>query len=136
MSGCGYDEKFASTGSMTLAGVDAALKAAGVKFDFIGFDTRSGAWTRGDIQCIRQFASLEDGVPVIRLSEEQRGLVHALELLCDCYGYDGMYQDSYLLGEPLTVSDQRLTISGMPLEGAHGPLTGLPACTAAATGPR
>ncbi len=38
VSGYGYDEKFASTGSMSLAGVDAALKSAGVKFDFIGFD--------------------------------------------------------------------------------------------------
>lgn len=38
VSGYGYDEKFASSGSMTLAGVDAALQAAGVKFDFIGFD--------------------------------------------------------------------------------------------------
>jgi len=38
VSGYGYDEKFASSGSMTLAGLDTALKAAGVKFDFIGFD--------------------------------------------------------------------------------------------------
>lgn len=38
VTGYGYDEKFASTGSMTLAGVDQALKDAGVKFDFIGFD--------------------------------------------------------------------------------------------------
>ena len=38
VSGYGYDEKFASSGSMSLAGLDAALKAAGVKFDFIGFD--------------------------------------------------------------------------------------------------
>ena len=38
VSGYGYDEKFASTGSMSLAGVDSALKAAGMKFDFIGFD--------------------------------------------------------------------------------------------------
>ncbi len=38
VSGYGYDEKFASSGSMSLAGVDRALKAAGVKFDFIGFD--------------------------------------------------------------------------------------------------
>lgn len=38
VSGYGYDEKFASSGSMSLAGVDAALKRAGVKFDFIGFD--------------------------------------------------------------------------------------------------
>ncbi len=38
VSGYGYDEKFASSGSMDLAGLDAALKAGGVKFDFIGFD--------------------------------------------------------------------------------------------------
>ena len=38
VSGYGYDEKFASSGSMSLAGVDAALRDAGVKFDFIGFD--------------------------------------------------------------------------------------------------
>jgi len=38
VSGYGYDEKFASSGSMSLAGVDAALKAAGLQFDFIGFD--------------------------------------------------------------------------------------------------
>ena len=38
VSGYGYDEKFASTGSMSLAGLDTALKNAGVKFDFIGFD--------------------------------------------------------------------------------------------------
>ena len=38
VSGYGYDEKFASTGSMSLAGVDQALERAGVKFDFIGFD--------------------------------------------------------------------------------------------------
>lgn len=38
VSGYGYDEKFASSGSMNLAGLDAALKAGGVKFDFIGYD--------------------------------------------------------------------------------------------------
>lgn len=38
VSGYGYDEKFASSGSMNLAGLDTALKSAGVKFDFIGFD--------------------------------------------------------------------------------------------------
>ena len=38
VSGYGYDEKFASSGSMSLAGLDSALKAGGVKFDFIGFD--------------------------------------------------------------------------------------------------
>ena len=38
VSGYGYDEKFASSGSMSLAGIDTALKSAGVKFDFVGFD--------------------------------------------------------------------------------------------------
>ncbi len=38
VSGYGYDEKFASSGSMDLAGLDRALKDGGVKFDFIGFD--------------------------------------------------------------------------------------------------
>ncbi len=38
VSGYGYDEKFASSGSMDLSGLDRALKDAGVKFDFIGFD--------------------------------------------------------------------------------------------------
>lgn len=38
VSGYGYDEKFASSGSMNLAGLTSALKACNVKFDFIGFD--------------------------------------------------------------------------------------------------
>ncbi len=38
VSGYGYDEKFAASGSMGLAGVGRALKEAGVRFDFIGFD--------------------------------------------------------------------------------------------------
>jgi len=38
VSGYGYDEKYASSGSMSLAGIDSALKSAGVTFDFIGFD--------------------------------------------------------------------------------------------------
>lgn len=37
ISGYGYDEK-RKNGSMTLAGIDNALKAAGTVFDFIGFD--------------------------------------------------------------------------------------------------
>lgn len=37
VSGYGYDEKN-SSGSMTLGGINTALKNAGVKFDFIGFD--------------------------------------------------------------------------------------------------
>ena len=38
VSGFGYDEKFASSGSMNLAEIDTALKKGGVKFDFVGFD--------------------------------------------------------------------------------------------------
>ena len=38
LSGYGYDETHASSGSMTLAGINTALKNAGQKFDFIGFD--------------------------------------------------------------------------------------------------
>lgn len=40
-----------------------------------------------------------------------------LEFLCDYYGYDGTYQDSYLLGDPLTVPAEGLTVSDVPLEG-------------------
>ncbi len=38
VSGYGYDEKYRSSGSMTLSGIRQALKNGGVKFDFIGFD--------------------------------------------------------------------------------------------------
>ncbi|MCQ2457329.1 MAG: clostripain-related cysteine peptidase [Clostridia bacterium] len=38
ISGFGHDEKFTSSGSMTLAGINTALTDGGVKFDFIGFD--------------------------------------------------------------------------------------------------
>ncbi|MBQ8073887.1 MAG: peptidase C11 [Clostridia bacterium] len=38
VSGYGYDEKYASSRSMSLAGINTALKSAGQKFDFIGFD--------------------------------------------------------------------------------------------------
>ena len=39
VTGYGHDEKFTSAGSMSLAGINTALKNAGQKFDFIGFDT-------------------------------------------------------------------------------------------------
>ncbi len=39
VTGYGYDEKHAANGSMNLAGIDQALKNAGMKYDFIGFDT-------------------------------------------------------------------------------------------------
>ncbi|MBR5799757.1 MAG: peptidase C11 [Lachnospiraceae bacterium] len=38
ISGYGYDEKFASSGSMSLAEIDKALTEGGVKFDFVGYD--------------------------------------------------------------------------------------------------
>lgn len=38
VSGFGYDEKNQMSGSMTLAGIKTALKDAGQKFDFIGYD--------------------------------------------------------------------------------------------------
>ncbi len=38
ISGFGYDERNKATGSLTLKGINDALKASGTKFDFIGFD--------------------------------------------------------------------------------------------------
>ncbi len=38
VSGYGYDEKSPRSGSMTLSGINTALKNAGIKYDFIGFD--------------------------------------------------------------------------------------------------
>jgi len=38
LSGYGYDEKNASSGSMDLSEINTALKDAGIKYDFIGFD--------------------------------------------------------------------------------------------------
>ncbi len=38
VSGYGYDEKFKSSGSMSLAEIDKALTDGGVKFDFVGYD--------------------------------------------------------------------------------------------------
>lgn len=38
LSGYGYDQRFKSSGSMTLDEIDAALAQGGVKFDVIGFD--------------------------------------------------------------------------------------------------
>ncbi len=40
-----------------------------------------------------------------------------LEFLCDYYTYGGDYQDSYLLGDPLEVTEEPLVISDVPLEG-------------------
>ncbi len=37
--GYGYDDRFPTAGSMSLAGINTALKNGGVTFDFVGFDT-------------------------------------------------------------------------------------------------
>ena len=39
VSGYGYDERYGQGQTMTLAGINEALKNGGVQFDFIGFDT-------------------------------------------------------------------------------------------------
>ena len=39
VSGYGYDERYGQGQTMTLAGINQALKNADIKFDFIGFDT-------------------------------------------------------------------------------------------------
>jgi len=41
-----------------------------------------------------------------------------VEFLCDYYGYDGTYQDSYLMGEPVTVGGEGLSVSDVPLDGS------------------
>lgn len=38
LSGYGYDEKNSPAGSMSLSGINEALKAGGITYDFIGFD--------------------------------------------------------------------------------------------------
>lgn len=38
VSGYGYDEKYSGNTAMSLSGINTALKNAGMKFDFIGFD--------------------------------------------------------------------------------------------------
>ncbi len=38
LSGYGYDQKHASSGSMSLASLESALKKVGMQYDFIGFD--------------------------------------------------------------------------------------------------
>lgn len=40
-----------------------------------------------------------------------------LDFLCDYYTYEGEYQDSYMIGEPLTVTDPQLSITNVPLDG-------------------
>lgn len=49
ISGYGYDEKNSMSGSMNLAGINTAFKNAGMKFDFVGFDTCLMATLENDI---------------------------------------------------------------------------------------
>ena len=51
LTGYGYDQKFKNAGSMTLDGIDKALKAGGVKFDFIGFDACLMATAETALMC-------------------------------------------------------------------------------------
>lgn len=51
ISGYGYDEKNKNSGSMTLAKINSALKNAGCKFDFIGFDACLMATLETDLIC-------------------------------------------------------------------------------------
>ena len=54
---------------------------------------------------------------------QARGLVElksgdTLDFLCDYYGYDGTYQDSYYLGETMTVTDN-MQISNTYLDSGY-----------------
>jgi len=51
LTGYGYDEKHSSAGSMNLAGINTALKNAGIKYDFIGFDACLMATVETDLMC-------------------------------------------------------------------------------------
>ena len=53
VSGYGYDEKNARSGSMTLAGLNTAFENGGVKFDFIGFDACLMATVENALMCSR-----------------------------------------------------------------------------------
>ena len=70
----------------------------------------------GWIAGVRMIYSEEETETVAKSDLElQEGDV--LEFLCDYYGYDGEYQDSYLMGEPLIVGTEELMISNVPLDG-------------------
>ena len=83
---------------------------------------------RGNGEVYRQLLGLAcKNLPVIYEAAEQDGenLVleefiegDTLDFLCDYYAYDGTYQDSYYLGEPMTVTDN-MVISNVDVgEGA------------------
>ena len=37
-----------------------------------------------------------------------------LSFLCDYYRYDGTYEDSYVLGDPVTVTEEPLAVATLP----------------------
>ena len=51
LSGFGYDELKSSAGSMDLSEINDALSAAGIKYDFIGFDACLMATVETDLMC-------------------------------------------------------------------------------------
>ncbi|MBR5420983.1 MAG: peptidase C11 [Lachnospiraceae bacterium] len=51
LSGFGYDELYAKSGSMNLGQINQALSSAGLKFDFIGFDACLMATVETDLMC-------------------------------------------------------------------------------------
>ena len=53
VSGYGYDEKNARSGSMSLAGLNSALTDGGVKFDFIGYDACLMATLENALMCTK-----------------------------------------------------------------------------------
>ncbi|MBQ9503650.1 MAG: peptidase C11 [Lachnospiraceae bacterium] len=55
ISGYGYDEKYPKSGSMDLSGIDKALKNAGIKYDFVGFDACLMATVETDLM-LSQYA--------------------------------------------------------------------------------
>ncbi|MBO6138008.1 MAG: peptidase C11 [Lachnospiraceae bacterium] len=55
ISGYGYDEKYPKSGSMDLSGIDKALKGAGIKYDFVGFDACLMATVETDLM-LSQYA--------------------------------------------------------------------------------
>ncbi len=48
----------------------------------------------------------EDGIETVAKSMTELEVGDTLEFLCDHYTYDGAYEDSYYLGDPMKVTDQ------------------------------
>ena len=46
-----------------------------------------------------------------------------LDFLCDCYHFDGSYENTYMLGEQLVVGSEGVRIANVPLEGENLAIT-------------